>query len=565
MSGRIDNVLLLGAARASATFESDFAPLLGWALDRRLPELGRVLATAQLAEVGGSLRIERFEASAGDPDVLSAKVAGIFGDVKSGGLDIEMSAKDLAILGTMLDVPIPALGPLSFKGRLAGDLEAPRLSGKARLGQTDIDGTLRGSFAGARPRISGELATPVLYLADFGIRPNGPWQKNAAAQGTPPGSGPQPTSFAALRALDLSLSLRIDQLEGTRLSVDRASLDVTLQDGVLRIASDSFDLSEGSAELDATLDTSADPPGISLSASANDLRLGAILAEFKTDVPVEGELDLETTLTSTGSSLPSLIAALDGEFGMAIERGRIDLRYVDLTGVNLLQWLFTGAALRSGTDLSCFVARFGVAHGVATSRSLFMDTSLARSTGSGTLNLVDHTIDILVQPRPARAELVRLTTPYRIVGPLSGPSIEVSKVGLARRAVGELALTPLSLLGSLTSLVSDWGKDQENPCLTWPQSGTAKVGPPPPSTEAEADRFSIDALPPATYAATAGAHVRTGPGTTYPIIDKLPKGTTVEVTGKARGLDWYRIRLASAGVGYVWSDLLTPTRWPEMQ
>ena len=269
---------------------------------------------------------------------------------------------------------------------------------------------------------------------------------------------------------------RIDQLEGTRLSIDRASFAISLQDGVLRINSDSFDLLEGSAELDATLDTRVDPPGVTLGATANDLRLGDILAQLRSDVPIEGELDLQTALRSAGSTLPSLIAALDGEFGMAIERGRINIRYFDLTGANLLRWLFTGGALRSGTDLRCFVARFGIERGVATSQSLFMDTSLARSTGSGTLNLVDQTIDIVVRPQPARAEIVRLTTPYRIVGPLSNPSVDISRVGLAGRALGELALTPFSLLGSLTSLVSDWGRDQENPCLTWNRPGTAAGG-----------------------------------------------------------------------------------------
>ena len=568
VTGRIDNVLFLGAARASATFDSNFASLLGWALDKPLPELGPIRATARLAKVDDSLRLERLDATAGDTDVLSAKVAGALDDANSGaqpGLEVELSAKDLTILGTMLDASIPALGPFAFKGRLTGDLETPRLAGKARLGQTEIDETLRGSFAGARPRISGELVTPVLHLGDFGIRPNGPWQGNAAVKSTPVASGPEPTSFAGLRKLDLSLSLRIDQLKGTRLSIDRASLEVMLEDGVLRIDSDSFDLSEGSAELDATVDTSAKPPAITLSASANDLRLGDVLAELEADVPIEGDLDLDTELKSAGSSLPSLVATLDGEFGMAIQRGRINLRYFDLTGANLLQWLFTGAALRSSTDLRCFVARFRIEHGVARSQSLFMDTSLARSTGSGTLNLVDRTIDIVVTPRPVRAELVRLTTPYRIVGPLSSPSIDVSRVGLAGRAVGELALTPLNLLGSLTSLVSDWGRDRENPCLTWTQNGPPGVRQPPSSTAAATDPSSIEAVPPTTYAATAGAHIRTGPGMSYPIIDKLPKGATVQVTGKTPGRDWYQISLASGGVGYVSSDLFTPARWPAMQ
>jgi hypothetical protein len=48
------------------------------------------------------------------------------------------------------------------------------------------------------------------------------------------------------------------------------------------------------------------------------------------------------------------------------------------------------------------------------------------------------------------------------------------------------------------------------------------------------------------------------PPTSYPIIDTLARDTTVEVTGRALGLNWYRVRLADGGTGYVWARLLQP-------
>ncbi len=160
---------------------------------------------------------------------------------------------------------------------------------------------------------------------------------------------------------------------------------------------------------------------------------------------------------------------------------------------------------------------------------------------------------------------MRFTTPYRILGPLSNPSIDYSRMGLAGRAIGELAMTPFNLLGSLTSLVTDWGRDRENPCLTWTQSGTAGGTPPPASAATGASGLAVIDMPPATYVATTGSHIRAGPGTSYSIIDKIPKGTTVQVTGKVKGLDWYRISLAGGGVGYISAALLTPADWPNMQ
>lgn len=75
-----------------------------------------------------------------------------------------------------------------------------------------------------------------------------------------------------------------------------------------------------------------------------------------------------------------------------------------------------------------------------------------------------------------------------------------------------------------------------------------------PSTAA----FSVDDLLPAANTTRAAANVRNGPGTRYRVIDTLPRGTTVEVTGKVSGLDWYRVRMAGGREAYIWSKLLEP-------
>jgi len=79
-----------------------------------------------------------------------------------------------------------------------------------------------------------------------------------------------------------------------------------------------------------------------------------------------------------------------------------------------------------------------------------------------------------------------------------------------------------------------------------------------PNIETAASGFSVADMAPVVYAATTTSHVRRGPGTRYPIIATLDKDTTVEVTGRALGLNWYRVRLADGGIGYVWARLLQP-------
>jgi paraquat-inducible protein B len=92
------------------------------------------------------------------------------------------------------------------------------------------------------------------------------------------------------------------------------------------------------------------------------------------------------------------------------------------------------------------------------------------------------------------------------------------------------------------------------------QLGPPEAGPPLPRIEmATAGDVSVEDLSPASYAATTAAHVRQGPGTSYRVIRTLQPGETVQVTGKAVGLDWYRISMTDGAEGYVWAKLLQPT------
>jgi paraquat-inducible protein B len=98
--------------------------------------------------------------------------------------------------------------------------------------------------------------------------------------------------------------------------------------------------------------------------------------------------------------------------------------------------------------------------------------------------------------------------------------------------------------------------------LTWQpvvHLGPADGEPALPRIElAAATDVAVDDVAPVAYAVVSASHVREGPATTYRVIDTLAGGTTVDVTGQVMGRDWYRVRLADGGVGYVWAKLLEP-------
>ena len=160
-------------------------------------------------------------------------------------------------------------------------------------------------------------------------------------------------------------------------------------------------------------------------ALADDAQLGEVWRELETQVPVEGELDLELDLRARGRSPRALAASLEGALGLAVERGRIQSRLFGLTTKHPLGWLFARSTRRGYSRLDCVIARFDVRDGLAEARTLLVDTPDAIVTGAGSLDFTRETIDLRMQPGQA-SHLVRLATPFTIRGDLAAPSVSVS-------------------------------------------------------------------------------------------------------------------------------------------
>ena len=61
-----------------------------------------------------------------------------------------------------------------------------------------------------------------------------------------------------------------------------------------------------------------------------------------------------------------------------------------------------------------------------------------------------------------------------------------------------------------------------------------------------------------TYAITADANVRKGPGTENKVIGSLKQGKRVQIVGQAEGKDWYAVSKDGEILGFVYSKIMLP-------
>ncbi|OSP53659.1 AsmA family protein [Pseudoruegeria sp. SK021] len=555
--GEIKKVVFREGIVASIALKAELTPWLEGLTGRTVPDLGTIDVSGNLTKNVSELQLSQVNIVADDTDVLSLKATSATtknSDLGWGALDIDILAKDLGVFGTLLDLPVPALGPASFHGRLSGKLEAPHLVGSAQLGQSVFTEDLVLTVAGARPRLSGKISTPVLYLADIGLRPDGPWQTGESDKDQ---SAPVSLPFDALRTIDLSLLVDVDQIEGVDMSIDRGILDLALDDGVLQVNPLRFDTVGGSFNINANVNARMSPATIVLDAVGENIVLKEVFSQIHKNIPIDGDLDMQLNLTSRGDTFTDIIASLDGSADVGISRGHIYNRHFDLLGASLIHWLMLGKEARAVPDIRCFVGQFAVDAGDARIKALLLETSATISRASGNFNLARETLDIFVQPHSLTSRLL-ISTPYRVEGPWRAPHVDYSRLRLAARAVEELALAPIFTLDELAPRLRSHGRAPTNACLEWAPTPSELNRTTTSSFDPVASSFPIDPITATRYVALTDTHVRSGPGTNFGSVRTLAAGEMIEVTGKLGDMNWYRVDLSHNRQGYIWGKLIHP-------
>ncbi len=105
---------------------------------------------------------------------------------------------------------------------------------------------------------------------------------------------------------------------------------------------------------------------------------------------------------------------------------------------------------KSEMGVRCAVADFEAKDGILTARNIVFDSDTVLTTGKGTVNLKDETVDLTLQGAPKEFRLVRVMAPITIGGHLKSMKIGVKPGAAPLQAGAAVALgvlfPPLALL-----------------------------------------------------------------------------------------------------------------------
>jgi hypothetical protein len=205
-----------------------------------------------------------------------------------------------------------------------------------------------------------------------------------------------------------------------------------------------------------------------------------MLRDLGTDFIVEGRLDADIEVASRGSSVAGLMAGLDGKTSVVMGKSKVDNKHIDLLGADLSSSLFRLLnPYRQGAEqtvVNCFVSRFHIEKGLASSTAMVLDTESVSVVGEGEIDLRTEKMDISFKPFPKKGvgisgvgkvslSLGELAKPLKLAGTLSHPSLAIdpkrTAVTVGKALGGILLFGPIGIAAVLAGSADG----NENPCL----------------------------------------------------------------------------------------------------
>ena len=244
--------------------------------------------------------------------------------------------------------------------------------------------------------------------------------------------------MALLRQLRLDGKLSIASLKAQGLQLNDVFLKFSADKGVVAIKPIAINLYDGRFAGAIEINAQGKQPVYRVSQKLSSFQIGEFLQDFMQDDMVSGNANLDVDLTTSGEWLSQLKSNLNGNIGVKVLDGA-------LKGFNLRQKIKVAQARLKRekkpdyqpevTDFSSLMLSANIKNGVLTTDDLDMQAPLMRVSGKGSVNLVQETVDYLVnaklvattkgQQGGSADELAGLTIPVLIKGSWLSPDFDV--------------------------------------------------------------------------------------------------------------------------------------------
>ncbi len=433
--------------------------------------------TAQF--VGGALLSLR---DAGKPYSVDLKLAngptrislvgGIQDPLAFAGADLklELAGPDMSLLLPLIGIAIPKTPAYRVAGRLdyaAGVVKFNGFTGK--VGSSDLAGDINVDTKPDRPVVTTNLQSKLVDLKDLGgFIGAEPGDADKGTKKAAPASAKvlpsDPISLPKLNVADVHLKYHAIRIEGRRQPLQdmRANLDIV--NGEVTLKPLSFGIGQGTMSAN-----------IVLAENANQVHARADIDFSRLDVDKllsatglahgAGTISGKAVIDGSGRSLAEILGRGNGELKLFMGAGGdLSALIVDLSGLQFGNALMSAIGIPNRAKLQCLILDMPLQQGVASAKTILIDTDEGRIGITGNINLRSEALALVLKTEAKHFSIGSLPTPIDVSGSLGAPGItpEVGPLALRGGAAVVLGILGTPLAALLPTI--QFGTGDDNAC-----------------------------------------------------------------------------------------------------
>lgn len=395
-----------------------------------------------------------------------------------------IAGPNLARLYAITGIILPNTPQYATVGRLAGRFH-PRRSVlryedfTARVGGSDLSGTLTYRSDGERPTLRGDVDSSLLQFRDLGTLIGAePEQETATGRLLPS----VPFNVEHWKAMDADVHFTGKRVVRTEeLPISNVDSQIRMQSGVLSLDPLRFDMAGGNVKSSIRIDANAAPPKGVISIDGQRLKLHRLFENVAGLSQSPGEISGKVKLSGAGTSVAALLGHSSGSLHVLTTGGRVSETLMEEAGLNFANVLIAKMKGDQLIDVDCAAAAFTVANGVAKADLFVFDTENAIVVIEGTIDLGNERVDFTLHPDTKNMRIFSLRSPLHVEGNFEHLDVSVDKKSLFARGGGAIALAVLATpLAALLPMIAPGGSEETKSCAPLAEELKKKPSPPSP-------------------------------------------------------------------------------------
>ncbi|UCG20122.1 MAG: AsmA family protein [Deltaproteobacteria bacterium] len=422
-TGYINDLFAMKGVQGNGQLHLDGSRFAAFADFEKIPELGPLTGQVKISDTDGSLGIDSLQIESAQPEMLSLKVDGSFDNFKDPStwlLESSLAARDLTLLGAMLDRQWPAIGPVRLEAEIKRTGKSNELKSTLTAGETEIEAKIKEFFETTPMRITGFVKARKMLFWELLEKKSVEEKKKASSK--EPVFSREPIDFGWLKKADVDVAISVESFAQEQFLADSAQFQVKVKSGLLSISPARFVYAKGKLEMDLRLDA-RDHPRLTFKAFGENIdpRRALDIQQYKGQLEAEANIDL--SFSTSGLTPHELAANSQGSIYITIQNGKLPAPLVDLVFWDVAGWVWKKSTDVRYYDFGCGVADYTIEKGVISTKAFILDAEHITVTGGGTIDLGGEKVEYFFLPKK-KSLYIKKADPVNIEGPLNDPKVK---------------------------------------------------------------------------------------------------------------------------------------------